>query len=79
MHYHELQGHNVYSVFYHHLILILFCVCCPFGPIALLIQCKVSISTVLIQGDLLLVLGFALCLCTVMDIFMKFLAIVLFL
>lgn len=43
MHYHELQGHNVCSVFCHHQILILFCVCCLFGPIALFIQCKVNI------------------------------------
>lgn len=79
MHYHELQGHNVYSVFCHHQILILFSVSCPFGPIALFIQCRVTTSTVLIQGDLLLRLGFALCLCRAMDIFTKFLAIVLFL
>lgn len=79
MHYHELQGHNVYSVFCHHQLLILFCASCPFGPIGLFIQCRVNTLTVLIQGDLLLTLGFALCLCTAMDVLTKFLAIVLFL
>lgn len=75
---HDLQGHNVYSVFCHYQILIVFCACCPFGPIALFIQHKVNTSTVLIQGDLLLTLDFALCPCTAMDIFTKFLAIVVF-
>lgn len=78
MHFHELQGHKVYSVFCHHQTLILFCVSCPFGSIALFIQCRVNTSTVLIQGELLFTLGFALCPCTLMGIFTKFLAIALF-
>lgn len=70
-----LQGQDAYSVFCHHQMLRLLCDSCPFVSIALFIQCRVNTSTVLIPGDLLLTLDFALCLHTVLGVFTKFLAI----